>query len=91
MGKLDELNKLLDEMLKRAEEIINTPDTEGTFEIKQTTLSTDMAGVEAVVAIGYGLAPDGLENKCLVLSHRYDWKVMDKDGYTILVPRKKNE
>ena len=90
MNKLAELNKLLDEMIKRAGEIIDAPDTEGTFDIKQTELSQNLSGNNIVVGIGYGVAPEGLEGKCLILSSQFKWKIAyDEDDRIFLIPRKK--
>jgi hypothetical protein len=88
MSKLDELNQLIDEMIKRAEKIINSPDTTGTFEITQTTLDTNIGG-SIVVGIGCGLAPEGLEKKCLILNNKFAWKVIDDGDHIFLVPKVK--
>lgn len=90
-SKLDEIFKLIDATKKRVEEIINAPDLEGTFEIKQTELNRTLVGSDIVVGIGYGLAPEGLEGKCLVLNNNFKWKLAyDVDGHVFLIPRIKN-
>ena len=41
------------------------------------------------LCIGYSLAPSGLDGKCLVVEKGYKMEVKNKNGYQILVFRKK--
>lgn len=36
--------------------------------------------------IGKGMAPEGLECKCLVLNNELNWEMKEYDGRTILIP-----
>ena len=52
----------------------------------QFTINT---GWNGPLLIGHGLAPSGLEGKCLVVSNEYKMEVKTEDGYQILVFKKK--
>ena len=44
---------------------------------------------EGPLFIGNGFAPDGLENRCLLVWGQYDMEVTESDGFKCLVFRKK--
>lgn len=44
---------------------------------------------EKPLFIGNGLAPDGLENKCLFVHYNWEMETMNHNGYTVLTFKQK--
>lgn len=88
-GSLSEVEITLKEMLELPDGPNKKPSEEPEyFDFGEEFLVNDKFTLKPI-AIGFGLAPDDMYRKCLVLSYNYDLEVSEHRGYKILAFKKK--